>query len=197
MSQCVRLLVVVSLTFAACGTAVQAAAPPALDQRLLKPGEFTGFEVEPAQTFTNALEWASLEGIGDTTGEQHWLERHGFVAGAFAQLATPKLSHRSALSYVVRFRAAAGARADVARRLKPAPPAGVKMSTFAVTGIPGAHGLAFVGSGGRRYFVSFSDGPFSYGVWAFTTKPDDPLPTAAQLAAAALRLYERIRGVPA
>jgi len=109
----VCLLVIASLALAICAAAVNAAVPVSLDERLLKPAELAGFEPEPPQSFRNALEWASAEGVRDTTGEEHWLERHGFVAGAFEQLATPKLSRRSALSYVAQFRAAAGARAAV------------------------------------------------------------------------------------
>lgn len=190
-----RLVIVASL--AICGIS-QAAAPLSLGQRLLRSGELTGFAPLPQQTYRNALEWALIEGPGDATARQHWLEHDGFVAGAYEQLATPKWSSRSALSYVVQFRTAAEARADVIHELgNPANGAGVKVHAFSVLGIPGAHGLAIQGPSRRGYDVIFVIGTFRYGVSAFTVDAGKEFPTATQVAGAALRLYQRVRGAPA
>ena len=139
----VRLLFAASLAFVSCGTVAQAAVPLSLGQRLLKVGELAGFEPLPPTTYRNALEWAASEGPGNTTAEQHRLERNGFVAGAYEQLATPKLSSRTAISYVVQFRDAAGARADLAHELSThTAAAGVTVHSFRVAGIPGARARA-------------------------------------------------------
>jgi hypothetical protein len=169
------------------------AARPSVDQRLLKAGELAGFEPLPTTTYRDALRWAVSEGLaGDTTAEQHWLERAGFVTGTYEQLATPKLSSRSARSFVIQFRTAAGARADVPHEIaRQQAAAGVKAQSFDVAGIPGAQGIVQVGPGGEAHDVFFVDGRFSYGVLVFS--PDKHrTPTTAQVAAAALRLYRRV-----
>jgi hypothetical protein len=185
-----------SLALAASSAGALGAAP-SLDQRLLKAGDLAGFKPLPPTTYRDALQWAATEGPGDATAEQHWLERAGFVAGAYEQLATPKLSSRTAISFVVQFRTAAGAQADLAHELaRQNAPAAVKASSFRVAGIPGAHGLAEDGSAGKAYDVFFVDGHFSFGVVAFSPSGSRP-PTTAQVARAALRLFERIHGAPA
>jgi hypothetical protein len=68
-----------------------------------------------------------------------------------------------------------------------------RFSTFRIPGVPGAHGIAAKQKDGEGYDVHFSDGAFYYDVGAFTIDPKGP-PTAADVAAAATRLYRRVHG---
>jgi len=191
---------------AAISASAAPAAGPTLRQRLLKAGELVGFDPDPATTYS-AYAWAAKEGSGDVTSEQNQLQREGFVAGASEQLSTQHLSSETALSFVIQFRSAAGAEADLARELakqKRGTPAGARIHGVRVAGIPNAHGVAANGelgiagcgcgtvTSGNSYEVFFDDGPFFYGVVGYSPTRGGP-PTSAQVTQAALRLFHRVR----
>jgi hypothetical protein len=198
------IAVAAAVLVAAVAAAVVHAAGPSLHPRLLKSGDLVGFNPDPATTY-NAFDWAAKEGPGDLTAEQQWLERAGFVAGASEQLSTPQVTSQTALSFVIEFRTAAGAQADLARELarqKKSAPAGAKLHSFRVFGIPGAHGLAMngelgiAGCGcgtikvGTSYEVFFEHGQFFYGVVGYSPANGQP-PSSTQVTQAALRLSHR------
>jgi len=200
----VCFLVVASLAVATWAGGVDAAGP-SLGQRLLKTGDLAGFNRTPP-TAETAYSWATKEGPGDITAEQNWLERIGFVAGATEQLSTPQVSSQAAVSFVIEFRTAAGAHADLARVLAKQKQNGAKPHSFSVVGIPGAQGLAASGelsvvagcgcasrTVGESYEVFFDDGQFFYGVGAYAPDKGHP-PTSSQVTQAALRLFQRVRG---
>lgn len=182
---------------ASCAAVAHGATPLPLAERLVKAGELAGFKPLTPTIVKSAREYAAGLGAGTTTAEQRRLERIGFVAAATEHLAATRLSGRDAISDVVQFRTSAGARAEVAHTVQIfGKDAAVRVQSFRVSGIPGAHGLAVDLPNGKGYDVVFADGPFTYNVGAFTPDKKEP-PTAAQVAAAALRLYRRVHGSPA
>jgi hypothetical protein len=98
--------------------------------------------------------------------------------------------HTSAASSVVQFRSRVSALAYALTFARLFPQS---VKRFAVPGIPNAVGLADTPQAGGAFDVLFADGPFSYDLTVFTNDPSKP-PTAAQVAAEALRWYRRVHG---
>lgn len=185
----------------ALGTALAASAHGAvsakrlpLEERVIRTGDFTGFTA-PArpQLFDTAAAWST--GFPHPAAEMKRLQKLGFVGAAFEHL-TPKLAQRDAVSVVIQFRTSAAARTNMTYSIATDATGGTKVTRFAVRGIPGASGLYAHRSDGAGYDVVFVDGPFFYDVGGYTPDPRQP-PTAAQVAAAATKLYRRVHGHPA
>ena len=113
----------------------------------------------------------------------------GFRAGLIERLAPAKggSANEEAISDVEQFRSAHGANGEVASQLQLALKRGE--NTFAVPGIPGAHGFGSSTANPPDANVMFSVGAYYYLV-GFGSK----VPTRAQLITAAQRLYGRVRG---
>ena len=70
---------------------------------------------------------------------------------------------------------------------------GLKVTRFAVPGVPGATGLYAHRTDGAGYDAVFTDGPYFYDVGAYSPDAKSP-PTSAQVAAAAAAVYHRVHG---
>jgi hypothetical protein len=190
------LVAVVLVSGAAASSAT--VAPPELRKRILKAGELAGFVPEsPQQALvgTSAAGWARIAG-GDVAAETKRLRGLGLVAAAIQRLYSPGLADRGAISVVLRFRTAAGARADVAHMIETyGKGSGIPIAKAAVAGIPGARLFVAKRPDGVTYDVFFSNGAYSYEVGAFT--PDrNGRPTRAEVVAAARRLHQRVQRLP-
>lgn len=168
---------VLSLT----GGVAAASAPLPLSGRVLHAGDFLGFRPSgPLRVVRQVRAWAAFSARSQAT-----LTTDGFVAGAHQSLAWPA-RRLDGLSIVVELKSAAGARHEVTLYRSQYP----NMTSFTVSGIPGAYG--FADSGGEN--IVFASGPFQYLVGAGWSQGSTAHPTQAQLSAAALRLYRRVRG---
>lgn len=188
-----RLLacVLAAASLTATALAGTRAKPLPLSGRLLRAGELQGFTPPArAELFSAASAWAS--GFADPTKETTRLQKLGFVAAGYEEL-TSTLRERDAVSVVIQFRTESAARANMSYSIATDRTGGIAVTSFAVPGIPGARGLDAHRSGGAGYDVVFVDGPFFYDVGAYTPSPKQP-PTAAQVVAAAKKLYARVHG---
>jgi hypothetical protein len=164
-----------------------------ITDRVIGAADFPGFSVPPGETpkpVSNVGDWLSLAGGGTTPADAVRLRRLRFVAGVREDLIIPGQTDRGGLSVVEQFPTHAAAATELAANLKG--PSGAPLTPFPVSAFPGAHGFGSASVGG--YNVAWADGPFFYLVGAgFRPGAANP-PTAAQVIAAAHRLYVRVHG---
>jgi hypothetical protein len=167
--------------------------PLPLSQRMLRTGDLAGFRPDSPTSLSDPSKWAQK--CPDHEADR--LRKLGFVAAAGVHLSSGR-SGRDAISYVTRFRTAASASADVTHFVTSHPgcTTALRLDSFRVSAIPGAHGIAAKRSDGEGYDIVFAEGAFSYDVGAFTTDPDGH-PTRMDVVRAATRLYARVHGHPA
>jgi hypothetical protein len=191
-----RLLLPLALAAVLVPTALAGRAAKAvpLAARVLANGDLPGFAPpSKPQVYVRVEDWAA--GFPKPAVEAARLRKLGFAGAAFEHLTPEKLQERDAVSSVIRFRTQAAARANMDYAIASASRAGVKVTRFAVPAIPGAAGLSSHRSDGAGYDVVFVDGPLFYDIGAYTPHAKQP-PTAAQVLAAATKLYHRVHGHP-
>jgi hypothetical protein len=173
---------------ALAANAAQASAPLTLEQRVLRPNEFSGFTAmgrHPVIRSANAWSGGNLP-----TAD---LRQHGFVAGVREQLHSRALN-ADALSVAAQFKTAKGASAEARSELAYFRSSVSGYKPFSVPSIPGAHGYIATGSGIKGYNIIFSDGPFQYLVGTGFSSTAKKAPSRAQLIAATTELYRRVHG---
>jgi hypothetical protein len=111
----------------------------------------------------------------------------GFVAAVREQLAPSTGGPSEAISIVVQFRTPSAARADLAAEVRE----GAHGKASAVPAIPGARGFGGSSSESSGQNVAFTKGSYYYLVGA-GAPTGAAVPSRATLAAAALRLYQRV-----
>jgi hypothetical protein len=113
----------------------------------------------------------------------------GFVAGARENLTGPE--GRSGVSIAEQFKTLGGARSELANEVKVfKATVATGYKAFAVTGIPGAIGLADTASSAVN--LAFTSGDYYYLVGAFVSAVTAN--SEATIIAAASRLYQRVHG---
>jgi len=152
------------------------------------PAGFTGSEPSVDNTINGWLA-DSQTPSNQVASETKRLTRLGFVAGARENLTGPE--GRSGVSIAEQFKALGGVRSEFANEVKvfkATVTTGYK--AFAVTGIPGALGLADTAAPAVN--VAFTSGDYYYLVGAFVSAVTVSSETA--IIAAASRLYQRVHG---
>ena len=188
------LVALLAVALLAAPGSLAAGGTPALTDRLAKTGELNGFAAPPKlglAVYRTAADWA--KGFPDPAAETKRLQKLGFVGAAFEHLTATHLLNRDAVSVVLQFRTREAARANLAYAIATYGSGGVKVTHFAVPGVPGATGLYAHRPDGAGYDAVFADGPYFYDVGAYSPDPKAP-PTSAQVAAAASALYHRVHG---
>jgi hypothetical protein len=170
-------------------------AKSALAQRVLRKGEFPGFEPQGgAPVVTDPRVWASQSDT-EPTKETARLRRLGFAGAVSEHLARSDPSPAGGLSLVVQLSSPGAARTELAVQYRRPPPAGERLKPFSASGIPGVRGFDLVGGGNVGHNVVFTDGPYYYLVGAgYPTGASKP-PTQAQVVAAAQTLYRRVHNL--
>jgi hypothetical protein len=200
----VTLLAIGSLaaSLAAVAGAAPRAQPLGVQGRVLKNGELAGFTAKtPPVSVLVLADWAKAAPSGDIDVTAR-LRRAGFVAGVREDLVWTKGTDRGGLSAVVRLRSAGAARAEIAQQLRdfagePHGGRAKSYATFAVPGIPGAHGFTLTASDSSGHNIIFADGPFTYHLGVGWGNQASSPPTRAQLIAAAKAFYARVHARPA
>ena len=170
-------------------------AQSALAQRVLRKGEFPGFEPQGgAHVVTDPRAWASQSGT-DPTKETAKLRRLGFAGAVSEHLARAGSSPAGGLSLVEQLSSPGAARTELAVQYRRPPPAGVRVEPFSASGIPGVHAFDLVGRGNVGHNVSFADGPYYYLVGAGYPAGMSNPPTQAQVVSAAQTLYRRVHNL--
>lgn len=173
---------------ALAANAAQASAPLTLEQRVLRPNEFSGFTpMGQHPVIRSASAWS---GGNLPTAD---LRQHGFVAGVREQLHS-RARNADALSVAAQFKTAKGASAEARSELAYFRSSVSGYKPFSVPSIPGAHGYISTGSGFKGYNIYFSHGPFQYLVGTGFSSTAKKAPSMAQLIAAATELYRRVHG---
>jgi hypothetical protein len=171
-----------------------AGSPPrhGIGSLVLRPGELHGFTTQAPLTATTASVFAKDEGIpsGRIKREVARLARAGFVEGAIEHLASA--AGAEGLSVADRFRTSSSARAEIAHATKPA--ATVKLTSFTLTGIPGARGFDESSAQSSGHNIAFAVGSHYYLVGIGWPSGFPNPPSRAQLVAAARQLYKRVHG---
>jgi hypothetical protein len=190
---------------AALSLVVAAPAPLPLGARLIRAGDFAGFRPEsgPRSSFTTPELWVSSNpslNPSQRKAEIARLRRHGF-AGLLSEFLNRKARPESGVSWVMRLRSAAAARAELQanfayfKALDKS--SGGSFTEYSVPAIAGARGFRVLGQGQVGENVFFADGPFLYLVGAGWPITDKSAPTRAALIVAVKRLYARVHGHPA
>ena len=112
------------------------------------------------------------------------------MAGVSEALVARGNPSRAGLSGVERFSSAKSAKAEVVYESTATGP----WVSFPVRGIPGARGFEQLSSQGNGRNVAFADGVYYYIVGAGWGGASSNAVSRSTVAAAALRLYERVRG---
>lgn len=173
---------------ALAANAARASAPLTLEQRVLRPNEFSGFTpMGQHPVIRSASAWS---GGNLPTAD---LREHGFVAGVREQLHSRALN-ADALSVAARFKTAKGASAEARSELAYFRSSVSGYKSFSVPSIPAAHGYIATGSGFKGYNIYFSDGSFQYLVGTGFSSTAKRAPSRAQLIAAATKFYHRVHG---
>jgi hypothetical protein len=175
-----------------------------LRSRLIAPGEFHGFQVEPglAQYSTASL-WVQSDpklSAAQRAAQRARLRREGFK-GLDQEFLDRNGVKGAGVSWTMQLKSHAAARAELAASIegyrKEDVAMGAKFSRFAVAGVPGAHGFELSGAGEVGDNIFFADGPFLYLVGTGWAMNDPNPPTRAGLIAAVRKLYGRVHGRPA
>jgi len=181
---------VVSLAIACGGAAVAAAALP-LTGRVLRAGELSGMVASgPVRVITGAAAWVKSEGGPGRKAEIARVRKLGFIAGVRENLRAPGNPARAGLSAVEQFSSATSAKAEVVHESTANGP----WVSFPVHGIPGARGFEALSSQGNGRNVAFADGVYYYIVGAGWGGASNNAVSRSTIAAAALRLYQRVHG---
>jgi hypothetical protein len=181
------------------GQALGEASP--LAQRLVQPGELAGFVPGgPPQIFRTARAWATGSvPTRELVRETARLRRLGFVV-AIAQFFKRGGRDRQAVSYAVQVGSDRDGRAQLFHFYedsKAAVRAPERFVPFAVPGIPGARGFDRSSRGAiGGHNILFADGPFFYFVGAAHEGSAQRFRIRAEVIAAAVALYGRVRGLP-
>lgn len=179
------------------GVALASPKPLPLRARLLQRGEFPGFTLEAARSFT-AEGWIASDSTlspGQVKAQVARLKREGFK-GLVSEYLDDAQGPQNGLSWVMQLGSAASARSELAANLSYEKTSGNAPATFHIRAIPGAVGFGGPSSGGGGENIIFADGPFLYllgNAWSGSTHN----PKHAALIAAATKLYHRVRGHPA
>jgi hypothetical protein len=181
---------IVSLAIAWGAAAVAASALP-LTERVLRAGELAGMTASgPVRVIKGARAWVIAEGGPSLDVEIARLRKLGFIAGVRENLRAPGNPARAGLSAVEQFSSATSAKAEVVH----AATANGPWVTFPVHGIPGARGFEQLSSQGNGRNVAFPEGVYYYIVGAGWGGPSSNAVSRSTVKAAALRLYQRVRG---
>jgi hypothetical protein len=128
-----------------------------------------------------------------TATEVARLRRLGFVAGITENLVEAGNPNRYGLSLLEQFISHSGAEAELAHTTSPSAPGG-PWTHFAVSGIPGAYGFESLSGSQSGRNIAFVEGSNYYLEGAGWNAPASNAVSRAQLAAAALLVYHRMRG---
>jgi hypothetical protein len=159
-----------------------------LQERVLRANELESFvPIACALPETDVAQWAN----GDSAAIAS-LRSDGFVMGLREPLYS-RLQHANAISVAAKFRAPQGASNDVGRQLASAREAGA-VTTFAVAGIPGAHGFTLSANRKVGYRVVFTSGAYEYLVAVEFPHAQSSGPSTAPLLKAAQLVYSRAVG---
>jgi len=160
-----------------------------LQQRVLEPGELSGFSINgPVEIARSAKAWlrpvtpTGFKGVAD-------LKAQGFVAAAREGLTG---SNAQASSAVMEFKTARAARATVAQVIAGLREANYAVNRFSVPGIPGARAAATSAVNRKGFTIAFADGRFWYFVSVSYPPEAKRHPTRASVVAAARALYQRV-----
>jgi hypothetical protein len=160
-----------------------------LQERVLAPGELSGFAVNgPAEVVRSAEAWLRPKLSGQYK-ETSALKARGFVVGAREYLTG---SNAQAVSGVMEFKTARGARTTLAQSLAGMRAGAYKVRRFSVPGIPGARAAATSTVNRKAFNIAFVDGRFWYLVSASYPPEAKKPPTRASVIAAAQALYRRV-----
>jgi hypothetical protein len=166
------------------------AAPLRLQDRVVHAHQFVGFLPEGGTqaVITDPSEWNAQSLIAVPT-----LRKLGFARGIWESLRWPA-RNLPAVSAVAQFGSARAAQAVIAAHLAGVGEnGGVKVTTFDVSGIPGARGFKAVGAAATGFNVEFADGPYWYYLGeGFPTGTQTP--NKDNVVAAARALYARLHG---
>ena len=170
------------------------AAVRAVAGRVLIAGDLPGLAPQGQRTLgTSAENWVSEEGLPgfERAKEVRRLTGLGFVRAVRERLAPASETGPEAISIVVQFRSARGARADLAAEAQMGEAHGAP--PFPAPGIPGARGFGGANGATTGYNVAYAVGRYYYlvGVGYATGSPGAP--SRASLVSAAQRLYSRVQ----
>lgn len=167
----------------------------ALNQRVLRAGEFPGFASTGAPDFAaDAQAWARSAETSNPAKEAARLKALGFGGALADHLQATGSRPAAGLSLVQQMGSAGSARAELASEYKRTP-AAEAFKPFPAPGIPGARGFDLVGSGHVGHNVVFADGRYYYLVGAGFPTGTPKAPTQAQVVSAAKTLYTRVHGL--
>ena len=151
------------------------------------------WRVEPQDDKHDQLVGVSEEGLPgfERAKEVRRLTGLGFVRAVRERLAPASETGPEAISIVVQFRSARGARADLAAEAQMGEAHGAP--PFPAPGIPGARGFGGANGATTGYNVAYAVGRYYYlvGVGYATGSPGAP--SRASLVSAAQRLYSRVQ----
>jgi hypothetical protein len=186
-----------STTTASPATTQSAAAAIPMSARVLRDGEPAGFTPRPPEV-------RGIDMVGDISdsdhaeGDKQALRNAGFVEGTLGR--TNGADGTYAVSFALRLDSAAGTAGlldTMYRELRDTGDPKVTSSDLPLAGIPGGKAVTISGSNEdgpiRGAAAVFADGPFVYGIQVAKQGADS---VDADLRAAAMRLYARVKGAP-
>jgi hypothetical protein len=160
-----------------------------LRERVLGLGELSGFGINgPAEIARSAEAWyrPKLSGRFKDTAA---LRARGFVVGAREYLTG---SNAQAVSGVMEFKTARGARTTLARSISDLRAGAYALKRFSVPGIPGARAAATSAATRNAFNIAFVDGRFWYLVSVGYPPNAKKPPPRTSVIAAARSLYRRV-----
>ena len=179
------LLPVAAASFAAASA--EGALP--LQQRLLAPAELSGFAINgPPQIARSAEAWYRPK-LSGRFKEAATLRARGFVVGAREQLTG---SNAQALSAVIEFKTARGARVTLGQTLVQLRSGSYALKRFSVSGIPGVQAVATSAVGEKALTIAFSERRFWYLISVRYPPHAKKPPARSTVIASARALYRRV-----
>jgi hypothetical protein len=179
---------------AGSGAATNASVAPMnapLSTRVLAPSALPGFiRTADSAPVRSAYDWALVERSQNPARETARLRTLGFLGGFDEQLHGRYPNAAAAVSVVERYRSPSGASRELAyqyAQLQHQP--GQRVSTFAVPGVPGAHGVRIQGQRNADLNVLFSSGSDFYVIGSGFPAGSQGAPTETLLSNAAATLF--------
>ncbi len=162
--------------------------------RVLTNNELKGFTGSPTRPDTGIQSWVKDVGYppAQLSVLDRKLKRLGFIRGVDENLS---MAGTEGVSWVEQFPSPGAARSELAAELaydKTQGPSAASYATFAVPGIPEAHGFSFLSGGQGGINIAFVKGPYYYLVGQELAPSESPHAGIANLVAASQHLYHRV-----
>lgn len=160
-----------------------------LQERVLGPGELSGFGINgPAEIDRSAAAWYRTK-FSRRYDDAAALKARGFVVGARESLTG---SNAQAVSAVMEFKTARGARTTLAQSIAEMRGGAYAVKRFSVPGIPAVVAAVASGATRRSTNIAFADGRFWYLVGVGYPPEAKRHPARGSVIAAARALYRRV-----